>query len=67
METLEQKAWVAGGSFHVDLDEGPDSEWCVIMVTPSLIERIREISTRTGKTMDEVLVAAVVEYGKAKE
>jgi len=64
METLEQKAAANGGVFQIDLDAGPDSEWCVIMVSPAFIEKLREIASRKGLSPDDVLVAAVDEYAK---
>lgn len=64
METLEQKALQNGGSLKIDLDAGPDSEWCMILVTPAMIEKIREIAARIGKTPDEVLMLALTELDK---
>jgi len=63
MKTLEQKAQDNGGYLKVDLDDRDGAfEWCMIMATPALIEKLNEISERTGEAPDEVLVKAVLKY-----
>lgn len=64
MDTLEQKALKNGGSLKLDLDSGPDFEWCMMLVTPAMIEKIREIALRIGKTPDEVMMLALTELDK---
>jgi hypothetical protein len=63
MKSLEHQAKENGGYLKVDLDEREGAfEWCIIMVTPALVEKLAEIAKRTGEAPDTVLVKAVLKY-----
>lgn len=66
MKTLEQQAVEKGGTVKVDFSAGePDSEWCPIMVTPAVVEKLEEIGARLKKPGGQVLVEAIQAYDEA--
>jgi len=66
VKTLEQQAAENGGTLKVDFSASePDSEWCPIMVTPAVVEKLEEIGARLGKAGGQVLVEAIAAYDEA--
>ncbi len=66
MKTLEQQAAENGGRVKIDFSAAePDSEWCPIMVTPAVVEKLEELGARVGKPGGQVLVEAIQAYDEA--
>lgn len=53
----------------IDFDDSEGAtEWCPMLVTPAIIEKLDELSRRTGRPSDAVLVEAIRLYDqKTKE
>ena len=63
VKSLEQQAVDNGGHISLDLDDPTGAvEWCPLMVTPAVIEKLVEIAERMQIAPDEVLILAIQRY-----